>query len=99
MFKKSASSRQKICFSPKQIIDDLERIQNNEERYKLYYCLDEKPPQENKLTNIREFLNGSHHLQETVYDLEKLVKELDDSSTELNSQIGVLSNKINKCVN
>uniref|UniRef100_A0A6P7FD72 Uncharacterized protein LOC114327047 n=1 Tax=Diabrotica virgifera virgifera TaxID=50390 RepID=A0A6P7FD72_DIAVI len=103
MFRRNTDTTpQKRPFSLKtsQIKEDIEAACICEDqRNMLFYALDEKPPQENKLAKMEEFLTGTNNL-ETVYetlrllikDVEKVSKEVSDSVEEIKSKTEVIKN-------
>lgn len=85
MFKRNTNQQRKpFCLLKDEIIEDIERIHTNEDqRNKLYYCLDEKPPHDNHLKKLEEFLKGnvdlesiSDHLLTLTQNLERLTQEI-----------------------
>lgn len=79
MFKKNVIPQRKpFCLQKEQIMEDIERIHTNEDqRNKLYYCLDEKPPYDKRFKNLEEFLKGNVDLESVSDNLQTLTEELE----------------------
>ncbi|RZC38374.1 hypothetical protein BDFB_003168 [Asbolus verrucosus] len=81
MFRKANTipERNKFCLTKEQIIEDIEAICHTEDqRNKLYYCIDEKPPQEHKFEKIEEFLKGTQDLERNSNILLGLKNEIEN---------------------
>lgn len=74
----SLPQRPELSFTPDEILDDIKFISANEENLnKLYLCINEKPPvQERKHTKIEEFLKESRELEEVSGTLQCLTEEI-----------------------
>lgn len=100
MFKKNTiPQRKKFSMTKNQIMDDIERIHTNEDqRNKLYYCIDEKPPHDNRLKKLEEFLTGEVSLQSVAKDLENMTTDLETLSQEIHQQVENLKTKSEKAL-
>lgn len=74
----SLPQRPELSFTCDEVLDDVKFISNNEEHInKLYLCVNEKPPpQERKYAKIEEFLKDSRELEEVSGTLESLADEI-----------------------
>lgn len=67
-------------------MEDIETISVNEEqRNKLFFCLEEKPPFENRFVKLEEFLKGTTNLENVTEILTFLEKDLTNICEEINS--------------
>lgn len=99
MFRKSTSQPQTRPFSltTSEIIQDISAICTCEEqRNMLYYCLDEKPPQEYKFAKMEEFLTGSNNLESVDENLQELIKKLETVCEEIGESVEEIKSKIEK---
>lgn len=74
----SLPQRPELSFTYDEILEDIKFISANEEDIsKLYLCINEKPPpQERKFAKIEEFLKDSRQLEEISGALENLTDEI-----------------------
>ncbi|XP_044267963.1 uncharacterized protein LOC123013496 [Tribolium madens] len=93
MFSRSSTvpQRNKFSMTRQQLIDDIEAIyRDQEQRSKLYLCLDEKPPRETKFEKIEEFLKGTQDLEKSSNILNSLKREMEDLQKDIASQISTI---------
>ncbi|CAG9854964.1 unnamed protein product [Phyllotreta striolata] len=96
MFKKSnAPQKRTLSLTTDQIKEDIEAVwPHDEQRNMLYYCLDEKPPVEYKLSKMEEFLTGSNNLESVQESLKDLVKEVEKLTNEISDNLTGIKKKI-----
>lgn len=101
MFKRNAIPQRKpFCLSKDEIMEDIERIHGNEDqRNKLYYCLDEKPPHDNRLKKLEEFLKGNVDLEGVSGNLQTLTDDLERLGQEINQQVIEIKTKTAQALN
>ncbi|KAG5883840.1 hypothetical protein JTB14_033761 [Gonioctena quinquepunctata] len=92
MFKRNTLPQRKpFSFSVAHIIEDVDAICVSEEQQnKLFLCLDEKPPQENKFSQMEEFLKGTNNLESVHETLKALVEEVDNLSSGISKTVNDL---------
>ncbi|KAJ8934650.1 hypothetical protein NQ314_013249 [Rhamnusium bicolor] len=95
MFKRNTVPQRKPCsFSKEQIIEDIKTISENEdERNKLFLCLEEKPPQDHKFSKLEEFLKGTNNLEDISETLADLVHDVDELKKQIKESIEDLKTK------
>ncbi|CAH0558295.1 unnamed protein product [Brassicogethes aeneus] len=97
MFSKSSIPQRKaFSMTKEKFIEDINALSTSEEeRNKLYYCLDEKPPQEAKFGKLEDFLRGSNDLEVVSEDLETLLKEVNKLSKEVKGTLQSIKDESN----
>lgn len=92
----SLPQRPKLAFTAQEIMDDIDIVSCNEEyRNKLYVCINEKPPQqEKKFAKIEEYLKGTQDLEEGYSSLQELSKEVCMLQEELASSVEKIQHEI-----
>ncbi|KAF2903709.1 hypothetical protein ILUMI_02466 [Ignelater luminosus] len=103
MFSKKSKSkvkqqRQTFPLTSAQIVEDIDTVINSEEnRNKLFTCLDDKVPPENSCAGIEEFLKGTQKLEEIQVMLKKQIEKLQVLSEDLLAGIDEIEGKIEAC--
>lgn len=98
--KASVPERKPFSLNVEKIIEDIESIKHSEEeRNKLYYCLDEKPPQENKFTKLEDFMRGSNDLESVSENLEDLVDEVSKLTKDVRQTVIKIKEESNRILN
>lgn len=102
MFSKKPKSklkqRQIFPLTSSQIVEDIDTVVNSEEnRNKLFVCLDDKVPPENSCAGIEEFLKGTQKLEEIQAMLKKQVEKLQVLSEELLAGVDEIEGRIEAC--
>lgn len=89
MFKKHVIPQRKpFCLTKDEIMEDIERIHTNEDqRNKLYYCLDEKPTYDKRFKNLDEFLKGEVDLESISDDLQIMIEDLERLKEEIRDKV------------
>lgn len=89
MFKKNVVPQRKpFSITKEELMEDIERIHSNEDqRNKLYYCLDEKPPYDKRIKNIEDFLKGEVDLESASDNLRTVTAELDKLKEEIREKV------------
>lgn len=97
MFKRSTVPQRKPFNLPKEdIMEDIEVLrQCEEQRNKLFWCLDEKPSQEHTFSRLEEFLKGTNNLEDISSTLTNLLKEVDQLKEEISQNTEEIKNKVN----
>lgn len=97
MFKRNKTpQRLEFTLTSNQIFEDIENIKNDEnQKNKLYLCLDDKiPVVEKRFANIQEFLKGSDNLENTVDTLEHLGTKLKDLQEDILQQKKIIKDLV-----
>ncbi|KAF7273107.1 hypothetical protein GWI33_014166 [Rhynchophorus ferrugineus] len=101
MFGRSTSTHKKTFnthLSSDQIIEDLKVIcLDDEQRNKLYLCLDNKLPQEPWLSKADDFLKISDNLDGVKDHLKNLVGEVEGLIEDINVKIEDIKTKAKQC--
>lgn len=80
--------KKSISLSKDQVMEDINKIQTNEDqRNKLYLCLDEKPPHDKRFKNLEEFLKGNVDLESVSNNLQTLTQDLETLTQEIQDQL------------
>lgn len=97
MFGKSTMPLRKgFQLSSEQISQDIEAVcLEEEQRNKLYSCLDTKPPSEHKFSKVEEFLKGTDNLEDSKQKLEDLVEEVEHIVREIDEKLQNITSKVN----
>lgn len=100
MFRSSVvPQRAKFSMNKQQIIDDIEAIyRDDNQRAKLYLCLDEKPPKDNQFERIEEFLKGTQDLEKSSNMLIHLKSEMETLQNEISSKISAIKETANNAL-
>ncbi|CAH1991830.1 unnamed protein product [Acanthoscelides obtectus] len=96
MFKRQVSP-EKPAFSIKKedILEDIESIKGDEEqRKKLFYCIDENPPLEQKFSGIEDILAGTNSLDNTSKHITALIQDLQSLSEDLQEGVAKIRKQI-----
>lgn len=92
--KKTVPDKKPFSLRKDEIMADIERIYTNEDqRNKLYYCLDDKPPHDDRFKKLDEFLKGNVDLESVSDNLESLTEELEKLSREIREQLEQIRTK------
>lgn len=95
MFKKATINRSIVHLTTDQIIEDVERVcLDEEQRSKLYSCLDNKPPQDQSFSKVNTFLKVADSLSDEKKHLETLANEVEELIGEINEKINVMKTRI-----
>ncbi|EFA03007.1 hypothetical protein TcasGA2_TC010430 [Tribolium castaneum] len=91
MTSSTVPQRNKFSMTRQQVIDDIEAVYRVEDqRSKLYWCLDERPPRETKFERIEEFLKGTQDLEKSSNILNNLKHEMEALQKDIASQIATI---------
>ncbi|KAK4879021.1 hypothetical protein RN001_007167 [Aquatica leii] len=76
--------RKKFSLSHQQIVDDLAALNNDpEQRNKLYMCVDDKVPENNKFKEMDNFVKDSQTFEELSETLKRQVSSLQSLSEDI----------------
>ncbi|XP_018561578.1 uncharacterized protein LOC108903771 [Anoplophora glabripennis] len=95
MFKKNTVPQRKPLSIPREdLIEDIGILRQCEDQQnKLFWCLDEKPPQENKFSQLEQFLKGTNNLEDISNTLTNLLEEINHLKEEIGKNINDVKNK------
>lgn len=95
MFKRNAvPQRTPFSLCKDDLIEDIRIItQCEDQQNKLFWCLDEKPPQEHKFSQLEQFLKGTNNLEDISNTLTNLLEEVNHLKGEISQNINDVKKK------
>lgn len=90
MFGKTTLPQKKpFPLTPDDIAEDIEAIcLDEEQRNKLYLCLDNKPPHDDQFSKVEDFLKGTDNLEDVKQKLDSLIRDVDSLIKNINIKVG-----------
>lgn len=96
MFGKAPVAQSKpLNLSIEEIIEDIEAVYLDEQqRNKLYVCLDHVPPHNDQLAKVEGFMNSTDNLEDIKKKLDLLIRDVEGLVNEVNKKVASIQKTV-----